>query len=214
MIAAGFLPAMKTTILQANLEGSVAHAVDVLKEGGVVAFPTDTVYGLGALAYNTESLKRIYNIKGREHNKAIAILIANTDQLEQIALDPKDEIYKLARRFWPGPLTMVLERHTELPELLAPNHTIGVRVPDHNVALELLEAAGPMAVTSANLSGEENANTAEAVEQQLAGRVHLILDGGKTPGGVPSTVVDLTQSLPTLLREGPIGEAEILASLA
>lgn len=205
---------MQTTLVPADAKGSISHAVDVLKQGGVVAFPTDTVYGLGALAYKPESLKRLYNIKGREHTKAIAVLIANAGQIEQIVPEPSEAIYKLARRFWPGPLTMVLERHPELPDLLAPNHTIGVRVPDHPVALELLEEAGPMGVTSANLSGEENTSTAQEVMQQLAGRVHLILDGGETPGGVPSTVVDLTNKLPSMLRTGPIGEAEILASLA
>jgi len=205
---------MQTTLLPADSPNSISHAVDVLKGGGVVAFPTDTVYGLGALASKPESLKRLYNIKGRKHTKAIAILIANAEQIDEIVEEPSEEIYKLARRFWPGPLTMVLPRHPSLPELLAPNDTIGVRVPDHPVALALLEASGPMGVTSANLSGEENTSSAQEVMDQLSGRVHLVLDGGETPGGVPSTVVDLTEKLPKMLRPGPIGEAEVLASLA
>ena len=205
---------MQTTLLPADSPNSISHAVDVLERGGVVAFPTDTVYGLGALVSKPESLKRLYNIKGREHTKAIAILIANAKQIEEIVEKPSDAIFKIARRFWPGPLTMVLPRHPSLPDLLAPNNTIGVRVPDHPVALELLKSSGPMGVTSANLSGMDNANSAEEVMDQLSGRVHLVLDGGETPGGVPSTVIDFTEKLPKMLRQGPIGEAEVLASLA
>ena len=205
---------MKTTLLSSESTNSIPHAVDVLEQGGVVAFPTDTVYGLGAQAFAAASIDRLYGIKGREHTKAIAVLIADSEQLEQIAPNPGEDVYRLARRFWPGPLTMVLPRHPSLPEELAPNETIGVRVPDHPVALELLHAAGPMGVTSANLSGEENTLTADEVMAQLAGRVHLVLDGGTAPGGVPSSVVDLTAKLPTILRPGPISEAEILASLA
>ncbi len=215
MIAAEFTEAlMETKSLSAESSNSISHAVDVLKRGGVVAFPTDTVYGLGALALMPESIDRLYSIKGREHTKAIAILIANPQQINEIVLEPGEHIFKLARRFWPGPLTMVLTRHPDLPEELAPNDTIGVRVPDHPIALKLLEAAGPLGVTSANLSGGKNSRSAQDVLDQLSGRVHLVLDGGQTPGGVPSTVVDLTGNLPKLLRSGPIGEAEILASLA
>ena len=161
-----------------------------------------------------ESIDRLYNIKGRDHTKAIAVLIANASQINEIVAEPNEKIYKLARRFWPGPLTMVLPRHKDLSDKLSPDESVGVRVPNHPVALKLLEAAGPMGVTSANLSGGENALTADDVLAQLSGRVHLVLDGGETPGGVPSTVVDLTSQLPVLLRSGPIGEGEILASLA
>ncbi len=205
---------MKTKFLSAQAPNSISHAVDVLKEGGVVAFPTDTVYGLGALANMPESIERLYNIKGREHTKAIAILIADAAQIQEIAEEPNEQVLRLARRFWPGPLTLILRRNPDLPEILSPNGSIGIRVPDHAVARDLLRAAGPMAVTSANLSGGENASTAEQVMEQLKERIHLILDGGETPGGVPSTVVDMTGEQPEVLRSGPIGEAEILASLA
>ncbi len=205
---------MKTIRLSADSSNSISHAVDILKRGGVVAFPTDTVYGLGVLVSMHESIERLYNIKGRDHTKAIAVLMANADQIDQIVAEPNEKIFKLARRFWPGPLTMVLPRHHDLSDKLSTDNSIGVRVPDHPVALELLAASGPLGVTSANLSGGENARTADEVMAQLSGRVHLILDGGETPGGVPSTVVDLTNKLPVLLRSGPIGEGEILASLA
>jgi L-threonylcarbamoyladenylate synthase len=205
---------MQTKILSADSSNSISHAVDVLKRGGVVAFPTDTVYGLGALALMSESIDRLYSIKGREHTKAIAVLIANPEQINEMAFEPGDHILKLARRFWPGPLTMVLPRHPDLPAELTSNDTIGVRMPDHPIALNLLEATGPLGVTSANLSGGDNARNAQDVLEQLSGRVHLVLDGGETPGGVPSTVVDLTGKLPEILRSGPVGEAEILASLS
>jgi len=205
---------MKTIRLPSDSSNSISHAVDVLRRGGVVAFPTDTVYGLGVLASMHASIDRLYNIKGRDHTKAIAVLIANAAQINEIVAEPDEKIFKLARRFWPGPLTMVLPRHKNLSDKLSTDESVGVRVPDHPTALKLLEAAGPMGVTSANLSGGKNARTADDVMAQLSGRVHLLLDGGETPGGVPSTVVDLTNKLPVFLRSGPIGEGEILASLA
>ena len=204
---------MKTELLPAEANNTLSHAVDVLKRGGVVAFPTDTVYGLGALAFMPESVERLYSIKGREHSKAIAVLIADLKQLGSISKQPSEGTQRLARRFWPGPLTLVLPRHPQLPNSLAPGQTIGVRMPDHPVALALLREAGPLGVTSANLSGEMNAATAEEVLAQLDGRAHLVIDGGEAPGGVPSTVVDMTGEMPELLRSGPIGEAEILATL-
>jgi L-threonylcarbamoyladenylate synthase len=185
-----------------------------LQHGGVVAFPTDTVYGLGALAFEAESVQRLYHIKGRDHTKAIAILMANADELDEIAATPNEAAKHLAHRFWPGPLTLVVPRSRRVPEQLAAGPTIGVRVPNHAFALALLSATGPLGVTSANLSGEANASTASEVMKQLGGRVHLVIDGGKTPGGVPSTVVDMTGEMPKMLREGPISEAELLATLA
>lgn len=205
---------MKTSLLPVNANNSISHAVDVLRLGGVVAFPTDTVYGLGALAFMPESIKLLYRIKRREHSKAIAILIANPEQLAEIVQQPTEAAQRLARRFWPGPLTLVLPRDPKVPQELAPGNTIGVRVPNHPVALALLKEAGPMGVTSANLSGRDSAETAQEVLEQLEGRAHLILDGGRAPGGVPSTVVDMTGKLPKVLRSGPIGEAELLATLA
>lgn len=204
---------MKTELLPAEANNTLSHAVDVLKRGGIVAFPTDTVYGLAALAFMPESVERLYSIKGREHIKAIAVLIADMEQLSSISDNPSKASQRLARRFWPGPLTLVLPRHPKLPNSLAPGQTIGVRMPDHPVALALLREAGPLGVTSANLSGEANTATAEEVLAQLDGRAHLVIDGGKAPGGVPSTVVDMTGEMPKLLRSGPIGEAEILATL-
>ena len=120
---------------------------------------------------------------------------------------------KLAERFWPGPLTVVLPKHIGLPDSVSATNTVGVRVPDHSVARSVLRASGPMAVTSANLSGQPSPSTAEEVFAQLNGRISLIIDGGKTPGGVPSTVVDCTGLQPIIVRQGPISLNQILTEI-
>jgi L-threonylcarbamoyladenylate synthase len=195
---------MKTEILAADHPVAFLHALDVLRNGGVLAFPTDTVYGLAAYPFTEEMVERLYVAKGRNSTKAIAILIGDMADLKQIVSDMPQLALNLATHFWPGPLTLVLSGQDSLPKNLSTNRTIGVRMPNHPVALSLLRQAGPLAVTSANLSGKGNANSAEEVLEQLGGKIHLILDGGVTPGGVPSTVVDCTSPEPVILREGPI----------
>lgn len=204
---------MKTKVLPAEEPIALTHAVDVLRNNGTVAFPTDTVYGLGVMAFQSEGIERLYTIKGRRHFRAIAVLLSGMEDLKRTTLDPSHDAIQLANRFWPGPLTLVVPRHPDLPDLLAPNQTIGVRVPDHPIALKLLRQTGPLAVTSANLSGEKNTRTANEVLVQLNERTHLILDGGKTPGGMPSTVVDMTTEEFKILRSGPISKADIKSAL-
>ena len=201
---------MKTEIIPAEHPAAIRHALDVLRHGGLVAFPTDTVYGLAAPVDDAASIERLYVVKGRANTKAIAVLLGDAADLGKVVVTPSPLAQRLAATFWPGPLTLVLLRHPDLPEILAPLPTVGVRIPDHPVALDLLRAAGPLAVTSANRSGGENARTAEEVYAQLQGRIHLILDGGATPGGVPSTVVDCTGEQPEVLRAGPISLEEML----
>jgi L-threonylcarbamoyladenylate synthase len=205
---------MKTDLLKADHPSALDHAADVLLHGGTVVFPTDTVYGLAALPSYAEYVERLFIIKGRNSARAIAVLIAGAFELEQVAKDPNPTARRLAERFWPGPLTLIVSRHPSLPDVLSPLPTIGVRIPDHPVALALLRKTGPLAVTSANLSGQDNTSTAQEVMKQLDGRVHLVIDGGRTPGGVPSTVVDCTGKEPLILREGPITEEHIRAALA
>jgi L-threonylcarbamoyladenylate synthase len=200
---------MRTEVLNSEYPNALQHALDVLKHGGIVAFPTDTVYGLATLPTLVESIESLYIIKDRNREKAIAILMSSYAELSGVTSSTSPLAMRLAETFWPGPLTLILPRHPALPDLLASNHTIGVRVPNHPVALGLLKLTGPLAVTSANLSGQENACTAAEVLRQLKGRFHLLIDGGETPGGVPSTVVDCTGSKPIVLREGPISEHEI-----
>lgn len=204
---------MNTMRVHAAAPDAIQRAIAILKQGGVVAFPTDTVYGVGALISLPASIGRLYEIKGREQTKAIAVLIADADQLDQLAAKASPAAHTLAERFWPGPLTLVLPKQPTLPAELSANETIGVRVPDHAVARALLVATGPMAVTSANVSGGANARTADEVLAQLGGRLELVLDGGQTPGDRPSTVVDVTGEQPRVLREGPVSAAEITEAL-
>jgi L-threonylcarbamoyladenylate synthase len=204
---------MHTEILKADHPVAFQHAVDVLKNGGLIVFPTDTVYGLAAWPYQAEFVERLYVVKGRNSTRAIAVLIARPEDMNQVAISPSESAMKLARRFWPGPLTIIMTKHPNLPDALSPQPTIGIRMPDHKVAIAILNLSGPLAVTSANLSGQENTTTAQEALAQLEGKVHLIIDGGKSPGGVPSTVVDCTKPEPEILRSGPISEAEIKAEL-
>jgi L-threonylcarbamoyladenylate synthase len=205
---------MNTEILAAQDPKTLSRALAVLHNGGLVAFPTDTVYGVGALAFNGAAVERIYAAKDRPVEKAIPVLIGNPTDLAKVTLVVTETAARLAARFWPGPLTLVVPKHPDLPETVSVTPTIGVRVPDHPVARALLLAAGPMAVTSANLSGQPSPSTAQEVFMQLGGRIALIIDGGKTPGGVPSTVVDCVGAQPRILRDGPISKDEIQSFLS
>jgi L-threonylcarbamoyladenylate synthase len=200
---------MNTEFVPAKDPRAQLLALAVLRSGGLVAFPTDTVYGVGALAFDEAAVKSIFTAKDRPPEKAIPVLIADTADLEKVSLKIPETAVRLAMRFWPGPLTLVLVKHPDLPENVSSTATVGVRVPDQPVARALLRAAGPLAVTSANLSGGPSPTTAEEVLAQLGGRIALIIDGGKTPGGVPSTVVDCVGAEVRILRQGPVSEGEI-----
>jgi len=201
---------METVLLPASNPEALPRALQLLRDGGLVAFPTDTVYGLGASLQNPASIARLYQVKDREISKAIPVLLGNSADLELVAQGVSEIARRLAERFWPGPLTMVVSRRPDLPEMLSPGPTIGARMPDHPLALDLLRQAGPLAVTSANLSGGASAVTALEVLVQLGGRIPLILDGGRCPGGSPSTVVDCTGPGPVILRQGPISLDDLL----
>ncbi|HET9590049.1 MAG TPA: L-threonylcarbamoyladenylate synthase, partial [Anaerolineales bacterium] len=194
---------MKTAILPADAPDAIARALQILRAGGLVAFPTDTVYGLGALAFDGRAVESIYTAKDRPTERAIPILVGDIGDLEKVAVEIPKNAQVLASRFWPGPLTILVPKRPELPDAVSATSTIGVRVPDHEIARALLRAAGPMAVTSANLSGQTSPATAKEVFVQLHGRIGLIIDGGRTPGGLPSTVVDCSGETIRILREGP-----------
>ena len=202
---------MNTEILLAQDPLALPRAIEILQLGGLVAFPTDTVYGVGALAFDGAAVESIYAAKDRPVEKAIPVLIGDADDLAKVIAEVPEIALKLAARFWPGPLTLVVPKHPDLPEAVSTDATIGVRIPNHPVARALLRLAGPMAVTSANLSGQPGPSTAQEVFAQLGGRIALILDGGRTPGGVPSTVVDCVSPELQILRSGPIPNSEILA---
>jgi L-threonylcarbamoyladenylate synthase len=192
------------------LQREIEKGVKILQKGGVIAFPTDTVYGLGADAFNPTAVERIYEIKNRPRNRQLPLLIAGVEQLVTLA-EPIPEItWFLARRFWPGGLTLVLSKADLLPTYLAPGPTIAVRVPNHPVCLAIIQRLGnPIIGTSANISGEPPALTAEEVGQQLGGKIDFIINGGKCPGGKESTVVDVTHEEPIILRQGIILSDEI-----
>ena len=200
-----------TKILPADSLETIQLALNILQAGGLVAFPTDTVYGVGALAFNGQAVESIYAAKDRPVEKAIPILIADMDDLTKVASSVPDMAKKFASRFWPGPLTLVVPKLATLPDAVSATDTVAVRVPDHQIVRTFLRSAGPLAVTSANISGQFSPTTAEEVFAQLGGRIALIIDGGRTPGGVPSTLADCTGTHPTILREGPISLQELLS---
>jgi L-threonylcarbamoyladenylate synthase len=204
---------METKIVLASSPNAISHALEVLKRGGLVAFPTDTVYGVGALAFSGKAVESIYTAKDRPIEKAIPVLIGDSQDLEKVGINIPAPAYRLACRFWPGPLTILVPKRVDLPESVSATSTVGVRVPDHGIARQLLRAAGPMAVTSANISGRQNPVTAQEVYEQLKGRIDLIIDGGKTTGGIPSTLVDCTTSDLKILRHGPVSLEELLSAL-
>ena len=183
------------------------HAVELLNSGGVVAFPTDTVYGVGVDPLQPEAVRKLYRIKGRPEDKPIAILLGSIEDVSRVAQSPSKSFSRLADRFWPGGLTLILEARDLPPEITAGGATVGVRMPDHPLALELLRGfGGPIATTSANKSGENPATSAEDVDTQLGDRVNLIVNGGTTFTKVASTVLDLSISPPKILRHGGIPE--------
>lgn len=192
------------------------RAARCLLEGGLVAIPTDTLYGLAAAASNDRAVRRLFEVKERPSDRPLPILIASTGDADLIATDIPPVARRLMEAFWPGGLTLVLSRHPGFRSLaLAGGDTVAVRVPDHPVALELLRRLGePITGTSANLSGLPGPRTAEEVRRQLGDRVDLIVDGGPCPGGIESTVVDCTVDPPRLLREGAVSTAQIEAALS
>ena len=179
-------------------------AAQWLRERRLVAFPTDTVYGLGTLAFDGPTVLKLYEAKGRPPEKAIPILIADVSDLDQITIQAPEIAYRLMQQFWPGALTLVLPKHPRVPREVSSTATVAVRMPDLDLTRALLRLTGPLAVTSANRSSGLNPCTAQEVLAQLNKRIDAVLDGGATPGGVPSTVLDCTQTAPRVLREGAI----------
>ncbi|MCK4388167.1 MAG: threonylcarbamoyl-AMP synthase [Dehalococcoidia bacterium] len=192
------------------LQGQVKEAVQILKKGGVIVFPTDTVYGLGADAFNSKAVERIYEIKKRPRHLPLPLLLSDVSQVTMIAESVPDSGWFLASRFWPGGLTLVLPKAASLPTYLTKGPTVAVRVPNHPICLAIIKRLGrPIIGTSANISGRPSSLTADKVKQQLGGKVDLIIDGGKCPGGGESTIVDVIGEMPVVLRQGIITQYEI-----
>jgi L-threonylcarbamoyladenylate synthase len=193
----------------------VVDAARLLREGELVAFPTETVYGLGANAFSDEAVEKIYVAKGRPSDNPLIVHIADLAQLDEVAKDIPEVAFSLIKAFWPGPLTLLLPKTEQVAQRVTRLETVGVRMPDHPLALALIRAAGvPVAAPSANRSGRPSPTTARHVQQDLDGRIAAILDGGETGVGVESTVLDLTVTPPMILRPGGITREQLLEVLA
>jgi L-threonylcarbamoyladenylate synthase len=195
--------------LSINDPKAIPTAKRIIQDGGVIAFPTDTIYGVAADAFSVEGILKIYKVKQRPADKALPILIGEMNQLECLTRFISESVQKAAEAFWPGPLTLVLPKAHHLPGDLSPYPTIGVRMPDLAFTLALLRETGPLATTSANISGGPNPMTAQDVREQIGDRIDLLLDGGPTPGPIASTVVDMTGPNLKVLREGPISPTDL-----
>ena len=200
---------MQTKIIPISSPDALPTALKLLHAGELVAFPTDTVYGIGTLAFNAKGAAKIYAAKERPPDKALPILLADIRDFEKVAINIPKMAIKLANAFLPGALTLILPKHPDIPDAVSSLETVGVRIPDHDFTRTLLRTTGPMAVTSANISGKNSPISAEEVYTQLKGRVSLILDGGISVGGIPSTVVDCTGKEVKILREGTTKKNDI-----
>lgn len=185
--------------------------ISVLKEGGIVAFPTDTVYGLGAGIGNTQAVERVYQVKKRPHGMALPLLLSDVSQIGEVAWPVPQAAWLLAERFLPGALTLVLPKAPSLADIVTGvGKTVAVRIPAHPIPVALIRGLGtPIIGTSANLSGQPPALTASEVYTQLGDKVDLIIDGGRCPGGRESTIIDLSGDTPVILREGAIPGEEL-----
>lgn len=190
-------------------------AVSILRRGGLVVFPTETVYGLGADAHNPEAVKKIFSVKGRPQAHPVIVHISTLEQIEQWACAVPEAAYQLAERFWPGPLTLVLRRAAGVSDVITGGqNTIGLRMPAHHIAQALLAAFGNgIAAPSANRYGHISPTTAQHVFRELGDKVDLILDGGSCAVGIESTIVDLSAEHPALLRPGWISVQQLSATI-
>ena len=206
---------MKTQWYPTSEAGQKAKAIKeggrILQAGGLVAFPTETVYGLGGHTFLPEALQKIYQVKGRPPDNPLIVHLASTEALFQVAADIPEEAWRLGEKFWPGPLTLVLQKRREVPDQVSCGlDTVAVRVPAHPLARELIEEVqAPLSAPSANLSGSPSPTRAEHVWEDLAGKIEGIIDGGDASIGVESTVLDLHQDPPVLLRPGGITREQL-----
>ncbi|WNY24084.1 Threonylcarbamoyl-AMP synthase [Methanimicrococcus hongohii] len=193
-----------------DFETAVDAAAAALKSGKIAAFPTETVYGLGASIFDENAVLKIYEAKGRAPEKPLSVLISSADEMEKIAAVVPKNARKLAECFWPGPLTIILKKKAEISDkITAGKETVGLRVPAHPAALEIVRRAGPLACPSANLSDSREPKSAADVLADLDGQIDLLIDGGKTQIQKPSTIVDLTVEPPRILRKGGLEISEI-----
>jgi L-threonylcarbamoyladenylate synthase len=189
----------------------IKKGISILVNGGIIAYPTDTVYGLGACFDNVQGIKRIYEVKNRPMNMPLPLLLADVSWIERVAFSIPEVAYQLIDSFLPGALTLVMKKADTIPDIISgEKKTVAVRIPDHFITIALINGVGkPLIGTSANLSGKPSALSAGEVYDQLGKRIDYILDGGVCPGGKESSIVDVTGNIPVLLREGAISKNDI-----
>ena len=202
---------MMEQIIDFYNESALPIAVEILKTGGLIVFPTDTVYGLACDLWNYDAIEKIFQAKGRDREKALPILIGGMEQLPMVAETTQinENTKKLMCHFWPGAMTVIVPKLETLPKNLSQLETVGIRMPNHPRLIEFLRSTGPLAVTSANRSGGKNPTSAEDAFLQLSEHVDLFLDGGSTNSSVPSTVIASSTDGFSILREGAISQEEI-----
>lgn len=193
----------------------IREAAEVIKKGGIVVFPTRTLYGIGADAYNAEAVDRVFRIKQRAEKNPLSVLIKSKEDVLSLAAEIPSAAVKLMEAFWPGRLTIVFKsRPTVLPGITAKTGKIGIRIPEHPVAVRLVAALDcPLTGTSANLSGHPGADCVEALPPEIINSVDLVIDSGKLKGGTGSTVVDVTTDPPSIIREGEVSKNELFQIL-
>jgi L-threonylcarbamoyladenylate synthase len=194
-----------------SIDDQISLAIDILRHGGLVAFPTDTVYGLGCDPFNARAVEELYRVKDRKRTLPLPLLLADVSDIGRVAVAVPEAAWRLAERLLPGALTLVLNKSAQIPRsVTAGGETVALRVPDHHVPRELARRlGGPVAGTSANISGTPSPLNHEQVRAQLEGRVNLIIEGGACPIGIESSVVDLSAGAFRLVREGAIPREEI-----
>ncbi|NSW91256.1 MAG: threonylcarbamoyl-AMP synthase [Firmicutes bacterium] len=201
---------MKTEVVKIDVNNiekdKLIYAAEIIKNGGLVAFPTETVYGLGANALNSEAVKKIFKAKGRPLDNPLIVHIADIKSIDKLVVEMPCGVQKLIDKFWPGPLTLVFKKSPVIPdEITAGLDTIAIRMPSHPIALALIKEAGlPIAAPSANSSGRPSPTLASHVLEDLSGKINLIIDGGSTHVGLESTVLDTTSFPPSILRPGGV----------
>lgn len=206
---------LKTEVLKINKQNpesdKIRYAAEIIKQGGLVVFPTETVYGLGASAFDMDAVRNIFKAKGRPADNPLIVHIADMKDVQLLAKRPPKTAMLLMERFWPGPLTIVLKKRKAVLDIVtAGSDSVAVRMPDNRIALSLIKAAGvPLVAPSANISGKPSPTKARDVLEDLNGRVDLIIDGGITKIGIESTVIDITNTPPTILRPGGITMEDI-----
>ena len=188
----------------------------IIKKGGIVVFPTETVYGIGTNGLDENAIQKLYEVKQRPLNKPISLLVNNIEMVEKIAKNITEVEYKLMEKFFPGPLTVILEKRDIVPDILTSNtNTIGVRMPSGEIAKKLIEFAGvPIATSSSNISGKPSGTNITDIKKDFEGKVDCFIDNGESELGIPSTVIRIIDNIPHILRQGAISEEEIRKIIA